>query len=338
MNIPLANYFFLLFSFVLTGYILVIGQSILIPFVIAVFFWYLIKALAHKIRQGTKMPYWLASGLSVFLIVTALVKLVDLVGNNIQLFIRQVAGSQEKYQSALSSVVERYEVLQIDSIQNMIASFDFGSLAGAIIGALGNIATMSVTIVLYVVFLFLEQKTFTWKLKALIKNAQKRKKIEKTLKQIGQSIESYVGLKTVVSIGMGLVGYVVLTIFGIQSAVFWGLIIAVLNFIPYIGTVLAFILPGLATLAQTGDISQTAVIVALLAINAAVTGNVIEPKVFSESLNLSPIVLLLSLAVWGSLWGVLGMILCIPLMVGIMIVLGQFDKTKPIAILMAERE
>lgn len=338
MNTRIANYFFLSFSLVLTGYILAVGKGILIPFVIAIFFWYLINALARRIGTTINTPNWVSLGLAMLIILGCVIALGNMISNNIQTFVEQVPTYQKNILAMTGGWVDKYSMFDTQSVKELLAKINLGAIAGGLIGAVSTIATMAVTILLYVVFLFLEQKTFKWKLKALIKDKKKLKDTEQTISDIGRSIENYIGMKTLVSLGMGIFAYAVLTYYGIDNAVFWGLIIAILNFIPYIGAVLSFVLPALAALVQLGDMQDLIILTALLAANSLVLSNVIEPKVFGQSLNLSPIVLMLSLSVWGALWGMIGMILCIPIMVSIMIVLSKFEQTKPYAILMMERE
>lgn len=338
MNTRIANYFFLLSSLVLTGYLLAVGQGILIPFVIAVFFWYLINALSHKIADTLKMPEWASLALAMIFVTGCVIGLGNLVTNNVQSFIDQIPLYQENITKMTGGFIDRFSNFNTQSLKELVAKINLGAIVGGLIAAISNVATMAITILLYVIFLFLEQKTFDWKLKALIKDKKKLKSTQETISDIGSSIESYIGLKTVLSLLMGFIGYLILIYFGVNNAVFWGLIIAILNFIPYIGIVLAVVLPALAALVQLADLNQIVIISILLSINAVFIGNVVEPKAFGQSLNLSPIVLMLSLSVWGALWGMTGMILCIPIMVSIMIVLDQFDTTRPYAILMRERE
>ena len=137
---------------------------------------------------------------------------------------------------------------------------------------------------------------------------------------------------------MGVAGYAVLVYFGVNNAVFWALIFGVLNFIPYVGPVIGVALPFLAAVVQFGDIQDPVIVAVLLSLIAFIVGNIIEPKIFGNSLNLSPIVFMIALSVWGSLWGIIGMILCIPIMVGIIIALSGFEKTRKYALLMTERE
>lgn len=337
MSLP-AKFFYILSSVVIIGYLLSVGQSILVPFVIAVFFWYLINAMAHKITQYSRIKYKYSKWLSILIMLFMVIGFVNLTQNNVQSFIAQLPDYQKNVEHLFSTYVSALGILESDMARDAIANLKVGQLAGGIALALGNVTTMAVTILLYLVFLFLEQTTFTWKIEALFPNKTKHKKIENLLSDIGDSVESYIGLKTLASVIMGILGYIILIILGVDHAIFWALIFGVLNFIPYIGPVIGVVFPVLAALVQFADFNNAIIIAISFTVIAFLIGNIVEPKIFGKSLNLSPLVLMLSLSVWGSLWGIIGMILSVPLMVGIMIVLSHFDETRPYALLMCEKE
>ncbi len=338
MNTKAASLFFTLSSLILVGYILIIGQSIIMPFVIAVFLWYLIKSLAHKIQSLTSLTSLWAKLASVVVIFGAIVLFVDISKDNVKAFIDQAPVYQDNISQFIGLYAERFGAIDKTVFQDLAAKINFGKLAAGIVSAIGNVTTMTVTIILYLAFLFLEEKTFHWKMDALFPGKKERKEIGSLIKEIGQSFEHYIGLKTAASVAMGVMGYGVLLSIGVDNAIFWALIFGVLNFVPYLGPVIGTVLPVMAAIVQFGSFGEAGIVALGLGAIAFVIGNIIEPKLFGNSLNLSPLVFMISLAVWGSLWGIIGMILCIPIMVGIMITLSKFKATKNLSLLMAERK
>jgi len=121
----------------------------------------------------------------------------------------------------------------------------------------------------------------------------------------------------------------------LDLAEFWALLIFALNYIPYIGAWLGVIFPTLLAAAQFGDPGRVFGIAAALAVVQFTTGSVLEPRVMGRGLNLSPVIMLLSLAFWGTVWGVVGMLLAVPLMVVIMIVCAHVDSLRPVAVLLS---
>ncbi len=112
--------------------------------------------------------------------------------------------------------------------------------------------------------------------------------------------------------------------------------IFILNYIPTVGSTLGAVLPSLQTLVQFGDPTKFLLVLAILGIFPQfMIGNIIEPRFMGRSLNLSPFVIILSLAVWGFIWGVAGLFLAVPLTVIIMIICSHFAPTRWLAILLS---
>jgi predicted PurR-regulated permease PerM len=121
---------------------------------------------------------------------------------------------------------------------------------------------------------------------------------------------------------------------GVDFAVTWGALAFFLNFIPTVGSMIASIPPILVALVQF-DTFWPAVVTALALLTIQmVIGNGITPKVMGDQLNLSPVVVLISLVFWGWLWGIVGALLSTPIASAIKIVCENIDALKPISILM----
>ena len=149
-------------------------------------------------------------------------------------------------------------------------------------------------------------------------------------------MRGYVAIKTLVSLMTAGCSWVVMALIGIDFAGFWAVLIFALNFIPYVGSIIAVAFPVTLALVQFGSIA--AALWALLALTAiqVVFGHLLETRLMGRTLNLSPVVIMLSLVTWGMMWGIVGAVLCVPITVIIVIVLAQFDTTRPLAILLSE--
>ena len=123
---------------------------------------------------------------------------------------------------------------------------------------------------------------------------------------------------------------------GLDFAEFWALLVFILNFIPTIGSIVATALPGLLGLVQFE--SWKPVLILLIGITAIQQslGNFIEPNLMGITLNLSPLVVVMSLLLWGMLWGIVGMFLCVPITVILVIILGNFPSTQWVAVLLSK--
>lgn len=324
-------------------YLLIVGQGILMPLVLAVFLAYLIVASSHAIQRlkfGTwQAPGWLALTTAIAAFIVLIAGLVQVIAENVG----AVAATAPQYQARLESLFERLNTFMASTfgakpltMTTILNSVDLKLVLGEVAAAFQSIAGNTLQILVYVVFLLLEYRTLDIKMKALFPVASREGAVRRTMTKIGARIEAYVLIKTFISFMTGLASYVVLIVAGIDFAAFWALLIFVLNFIPYVGGPIGMAFPALLALLQFESPATAAIVLACLAGVQAVVGNVIEPKLLGNSLNLSPVFMIVSLSVWGVLWGVTGMILAVPIMVMLMITFAQFEGTRPIAILMSE--
>lgn len=319
-------------------YVLWVGQTLLVPLAIAVLIWYMINALARLyarfIFKGS--TNWITLALSLITMAIGLGVAFNIIENNIA----DVRRAAPTYKTDLDQwIVRIYELLGIEDLPTLsqfIQTVDIGPIitnfAGALTGIVGDLALIMV----YVGFLLFEQKTFPNKLTRMFPQKENRQEVREVIDNIQHQIQTYIWIKTLVSAVTGLVGFAVLTLVGVDFASFWAFAIFLLNYIPIIGSVVATIFPALLTLIQFDTFTPFVIVGIGLTSAQFLVGNVIEPKLMGSSLNLSPLVVLLSLALWGSLWGIPGMFLCVPIMVIILIVLSHFNATRPLAVMLSE--
>jgi predicted PurR-regulated permease PerM len=108
-------------------------------------------------------------------------------------------------------------------------------------------------------------------------------------------------------------------------------------FIPTIGTPLAILGPALFALVQFETLTPFLIVVLGNLALQLVLANFIEPTMMGRSLNLSPFVSIVALVVFGAIWGLVGMVLCVPILVSIVIVLAHFERTRGLAILLSAK-
>jgi AI-2 transport protein TqsA len=323
----------------LIAYLLIVGHAILLPLVIAIFVCYLINALASVTRDirihGWALPksVRLTGAIVVLLLVSWFV--INLVIRNIN----QVTAAVPVYQQNLRLMAERFGqrfgAEYYARAQTLLAKIDLGgmasSLARTVAGLIGSIGTVAV----YVVFLLLEQHSLDKKIAALCHGQAREALTHRILERIGSQIQTYVWLKTVMSLLVGFGSYLVMKIVGVDFAEFWALLIFALNYIPYIGAFVGVIFPSVLALVQFPTLTPSLVTAGVLSILQFMTGSIIEPRLMGKGLNLSPVVMLLALSVWGTIWGIVGMFLAVPLMVVVMIVCAHFESTRGLAVLMS---
>lgn len=324
---------------VLSLYLLAIGKSFFIPLVISVVVWYLIVTLSREFGRiqikDKNLPYPATIVLSLVTMGGAVWLFMTLINANIDAVAKAAPHYQAKFLhlvAYLSRIPGFSDLTQVDQI---IKSINVPSILSALVGMLTTVAGYTGMILVYVLLLFLESHTFDKKLAALFPAEERFKRIKSTLTDINRDIRTYIVIKTLMSILTGSLSYAVLYIVGVDFAAFWAVLIFLLNFIPTFGAIVGVVFPILITMVQFDGITHLLVVMICLSAIQFVVGNVLEPKYMGQSLNLSPIVIIIALTLWGSIWGVTGMFLCVPITVILNIVLSKFPATRPIAIMLS---
>jgi len=235
--------------------------------------------------------------------------------------------SQEQGKEMLDSFFSNFKQKRLASLGGLVQS-----LSGSFFTFLGNL----MWVLLFMVFFLAEREAFAQRLVRILGDDRAAPVLE-TMTRVNQSVQQYLGLKTMISLLTGASVTVVLWLFGVDFALLWGTLVFIMNFIPTIGSIIATVPPIAVTLFQYGSISKTLMVAALLIVIQVIVGNIIEPKVMGRGLNLSPLVVLLALMFWGWVWGIPGMLLSVPLTAVIKIAMEQFDSTRTVAALISSK-
>ncbi|WP_306252195.1 AI-2E family transporter [Parvularcula sp. IMCC14364] len=354
---------------ILIGYVLYIGQSIIIPLVFALFLTFIIVTVKNSIERlpglGKILPEWLSFVLAFGLITLVMIVLGQIVIANGEAMLAEfpeyrqkfleIAANLINYLSQFSFLQEYFPAQEINASDEVTAQLPPAdmelfaqwqdqliniatSFVNDVRSAIATIGANLVTILLYTGFMLIERGKFLVKLHALAGADDDRLDVDQIVQDIGTLVRQYISIKTTTSFIVAVLSWIIMLILGIDFAGFWALLIFSLNFIPIIGSIIAVILPSALALVQPDGGGITLFILTILLLTTAeqVVGSVIEPRLLGKSLNLSPLVILLSLTFWGTLWGFGGMLLCIPITVGIMIVLSQFEASRGVAIMLSE--
>jgi predicted PurR-regulated permease PerM len=328
---------------VIIGSLLIFGRDVLIPLAIAFLVWNFINALATvyqrwaprvspPLRRGSRSLALLASTATV---VCVIVLVVQLVADSVAQLADNAPAFRQSLREGLPPFLEAFGIDAPKLVDSTLASLNAEDLLARTATALTATAGNAGLITVYVVFLLFEQQSFERKLDRLFEDPRHALQTRRILEQIEGRIETYLRIKTLISLLTGAVTYVVLTAFSIDYAGFWAVWTFLLNYIPNIGSTVAVILPTLASLGQYNDWLLTATLGLFLGGLQFTIGNFVEPRLMGPRVNLSPFVIILSLAVWGTVWGVAGLFLCVPLTMVVVIICAQIPATRPIAVLLS---
>jgi AI-2 transport protein TqsA len=336
-NFANAFYFFaFMFLFVFSLNSL---SNILTPIAIAVLIWFLINAFANQIKRlpflNAKVGDYIAIPLSLIFIVYSMVE----IGSFITSSMMELSSTISQLDSKVYELIDKLSLLTsfdlATPLQKFFEEFSLSSVINKVISAFSAIFGNIVQIFLYVLFLLIDQQFFSAKLNALFPKKENKNRVEHILTSISKGIRTYISITTIISLSTGFLTYFLCEMFSLQGAVLWGFIAFVLNFIPTIGSIIAVLIPTVFALIQFNEISDVLILFVALVLIQFVIGNIIYPKLMGNKLNISQFIVILSLVVWGAMWGTIGMFLSIPLMMILLIVLSQFESTKKLAILIS---
>ncbi|WP_068086176.1 AI-2E family transporter [Polycladidibacter stylochi] len=323
----------------LFGYLLVIGRSLLIPFIIAFIVWYIINSLANAFHDipyiGKTLPRPVTIIFALFLIFYIASFVFDMVTSNLQLLAQDAPTYQARLDEVFQLISQKLKLKEPITISDLIPNFSLSQAISTGASVLTSLAGSGSLVFIYVLFLILEAATFDIKLMALFETQQKQQLALAIRDEVAQRMRHYLGIKTAVSLATGFLTYLLLELVGLPYAPLFGFIAFLLNYIPTVGSLTAVLFPAILSLVYYDTFTNFLIISIGLGSIQFCIGNLIEPKLMGSSLNISPLIIMISLSLWGSIWGIIGMVLCVPLVVLIMIICAQFPASRPFAILLS---
>jgi AI-2 transport protein TqsA len=311
------------------------------PFILAVMVWYFIYELREAggaiTFKGKHLPRWLLTTLAFIIIIMLVIAVIEIISYNLELIRARLPDYFRSFREMTSNMqqIEGFEEIQ-QRVLLAIQNFDFNPIVGSFINSISGIAGNIFLIIIYVFFLLAEDNLFTRKITMLSMSEARVEEYRSIVRQVHGAVRTYLVVKTAISLLTGILSYVVLIIIGVDFPILWAFIIFLLNYIPYIGSFLATLLPAAFAVFQFQSFSMFIWVFAAIQVIQIIGGNILEPKVMGKTLNLSPLGVLLALTFWGIIWGITGMILSVPITSVMVIFASRFKSTRFIAILLSE--
>lgn len=315
-------------------------QSILLPLFMAIIISFLFEPF-YEWMKSKKIP----SAVAIVIIVVTILIIANLssvfIYTSIISFNEELPKYIQKGDELIKSSDHFIQSLGISptykkslDVTKILNGEKIAGIVGGLISGVAGLFTNFILILIYVIFLLTEFGSIKKRvLKAF--NADRANKVNETLHDILGDVRKYIVGKTLINFAHAATVFVVFLIFGLDFALIWALLTFILAYIPNIGSFIATFLPFLTALLQYDNVITPLILLAIMTVSGSMYGNIVEPKILGDKLNLSPILLLFSLIFWGYLWGIVGMILSVPIMSMIKIVLSKFESTRPISILMS---
>ena len=321
---------------ILICWLLTLLKFVFLPLVIAIFISFLLSPLVAWLTKH-KMPQVLAVVLAIAL--TAM--LLYLTGTIILKSLVSFESEFPRYEEKIESMIEQAEKLaklnvspqSEDRLREELSRLDLSSIVGSTLGSFFSLLTHILFTFVFTIYFLMGTPALPAKVRRAF-SPEQAEQINEAIINIGDQVQGYIWAKTLTSVVTGGVMIIVCLIFGIDFPITWGFFTFLLNFVPTFGAIIASIPPPLLALIDTGSwITALWVVLTLIAVMIAL-GNLIEPKILGESVNLSPLVALFALIFWGWLWGPAGMIVAVPVTAMIKFTCDHVEALRPIGVLM----
>jgi predicted PurR-regulated permease PerM len=191
------------------------------------------------------------------------------------------------------------------------------------------VSTVMLVILLY--FLLAYDGVFLTKLIKLLRTLSDKKRAVSIASEIETNVSRYLLTVTLINVGLGCAVGIAAGFLGLPNPAMWGAMVAVLNFVPYLGALTGIICMTLGAVLSFDSFGYALVFPAVYLLFATLEGNFITPWVMGHSLTLNPVMVLLSLSFWGWMWGIPGIILAVPILAAFKIFCAHIKPIEPIA-------
>ena len=312
-------------------------RDILTPLAMAIFLMIMIDGVKRVIEARTRIPQRLAGAAALFLVVLGFFASIAIILNGAFGFFSDASGVSTRIGPRIDQIlVDAWAMVGAanpPTTSDLIAQLDIRSYLAQTAGQVQDVVSGSFFVMVYLGFLLASQTGFRRKMVNMFPERSARHEAQQIFERVRGGVESYIWVQSVTGAMICVVAWALMRVVGLQNAEFWTFVIFVVGFIPVLGGVVAGLVPPLFALVQFDTYWQPIVLLGGLQAILFISGNFIQPRMQGDSSNIDPVVVLLALAFWGKLWGVIGMFLSTPLAVMMMAVLAEFRGSRWVAIL-----
>lgn len=314
-------------------------RDILTPLAMAIFLLIMIDGVKRWIERRTRLtPRW-AGIAALIVVVLGFIGSIAIIVDGAASFFTDASGVSSNIGPRLDQILidggRAFGVETVPTAAELIAQLDVRSYLTSLAMQMQGVLSGAFFVMVYLGFLLASQGGFRRKLVGMFPNGTARDEALEVFKRVRGGVEGYLWVQTVTGAMICAAAWILMRAVGLQNAEFWTFVIFIVGFIPVLGGAVAGLAPPLFALVQFESYWPAAILLVGLQVILFISGNLIQPRMQGDNQNIDPVVVLLSLAFWGKLWGVVGMFLSTPLAVMAMAVLAEFKGSRWMAILLS---
>ena len=310
-------------------------RGILTPLALAIFLMVMIDGFARVLHEKLKFAPAAALPVAILLSIVLLGLTAFVVADNAGSFAAELVGYGPKLNGIIAKTASAFGVAAPPTLDQLVRNLNPESYLGAIADSLKGFATTAIPVLIYLGFLLASRQGFERKSHHLFPGEESRREAAQMFQRIADGIERYLWIQTVTCGMIAMASWAIMALLGLDNALFWAFLIFIVGFIPIIGGAIGILVPPIFALVQFDGWWQAALLLLGLQTVNFIVGNIVYPRMQGRSLNIDPVVVLLSLAFWGGIWGFPGMFLSTPLTVTAMVILAQFPSSHWVAVLLS---
>jgi predicted PurR-regulated permease PerM len=335
-TLPVMRNAVLVLAVIATGAALLWLKPILTPLMLALFLMVLVDEVARRLQR--RLPaLGVGASMAIALVVLAIAFTVlgIFVFQNASNFVGELMSRGPKLGIRIGGVISGFGVHLPAKLLRMLSRLDPTVYIGPVAVSAQAVLVEGGLTLLYLGFLLASRNGLARKIVTLFPTHERRQQAHEIFERIRVGIERYVWVQTITGLMIAGCAWGLMAFLGLDNATFWALFIFLTSYIPMIGAAAGILAPVAFSLLQFASPWTSVILLGGLEAIMFVIGNMILPRMQGRSLNLDPVVLLISLAFWGALWGLPGAFLSSPLTVMAMVILAQFPSTRWIAVLLS---
>lgn len=340
-----ASFFAILFiALIIALAVVKVTSSVLIPLTISIMISFVLEPLVRFVHQKLKIPNFLCILIVLCVTIVCLSAVVLLLVSSLKTILTQYPKYEQRFMIIYETIANMFRLpfdAELSLFSNLweqagVRNFIQDSLLSFSNIFIGFVKD-SFLVFLFALFFLAEMRYFQQKLESAFADVLPQK-ISTIISNIMQQVARYMSVKFYVSLATGGLVYLGTLLLGMDFPIVWGFIAFVMNFIPNFGSIISSLLTILFALLQFWPNGFPVVVVAILMLGVnMLLGNLLEPRIQGKNLGISPFVILVSLSLWGWLWGFAGMVLAVPLMVIIKIICENVDYLYPVSVLLGTK-